>query len=118
MTSAPITNRFTALSNDDLFYHYYAYDGLDYIIDINKKLYETYKKQGEGQDPLFDKKCSILKFQIIVHFCHYAEDLGAFLYPCHEVNPSLNSADILETFQNINYAKSMNFIRVSMINMH
>jgi hypothetical protein len=38
----------------------------------------------------------MLKFEIITHFCHYAEELGAFLYPCHEANPSFNSADILE----------------------
>ena len=38
----------------------------------------------------------MLKFEIITHFCHYAEELVAFLYPCHEANPSFNSADILE----------------------
>jgi hypothetical protein len=72
------------------------YDGLQYIVDMLKRYYDNYKVVGKGKDPLFDKKCSMLKFEIITHFCHYAEELGAFLYPCHGANPSFNSADILE----------------------
>jgi hypothetical protein len=93
MTSTPIANRFIALNNDDLLYNYYSYHGLHYIIDILKGFYDRYRvigqgKNGQGKDPLFDKKCSMLKFEIVAHFCHYAEDLGAFLYPCHKVNSS------------------------------
>jgi hypothetical protein len=52
----------------------------------NKGFYEEYRKEGQGKDRLFDKKSSILKFEIVAIFCHYAEILGAFLHPCHKPN--------------------------------
>jgi len=74
----------------------FRYDSLHYNIDLFKGFYEAYKKLGHGKDPLFHKKCSILKFEIVAKFCHYAEALGAFLYPCHNtVNLNLKSGDIL-----------------------
>jgi hypothetical protein len=96
MTSAPIPNRFISMSGDDILYNYYSYYGLDYVVDMLKGFYDRYRIIGKDNDPIYDKKCSMLKFEIITHFCHYAEELGAFLYPCHEVNPSFNSVDILE----------------------
>jgi hypothetical protein len=96
MTSPTIPNKFTALNSDDILYHFYSYDGLHYIIDVLKGYYDNYRTKAQEKDPLFNKKCSMLKFEIIAHFSHYAENLGAFLYPCHKENPSLNSVDILE----------------------
>jgi hypothetical protein len=54
------------------------------------------KSHLTGTDTVFDKKCSVLKFEIVAKFCHYAEVLGGFSYPCNTVNPNLNSAEILE----------------------
>jgi hypothetical protein len=95
MTSTP-TNKFTALRNEEILYNYYSYDAPQYMIDMLKVLYETYKNQGQGKDQLFHKKCSILKFEIVAKFCHYAEALGSFLYPCHSLDPDLRPAAILE----------------------
>jgi hypothetical protein len=83
MTSPYPSNRFTSLTDDEILYRYYSYDSLHYNIDLFKGFYEAYKKLGHGKDPLFHKKCSILKFEIVAKFCHYAEALKAFLYPCH-----------------------------------
>lgn len=93
---ASVSNKFTSLNSDEILYGYYSYDSLQYTIDLFKGFYEIYKKDGQGKDPLFDKKCSILKFEIVAKFCHYAEILGSFLYPCHSTELSLNSIDILE----------------------
>jgi hypothetical protein len=89
-------NKLTALSNDEILYNYYSYDAPQYVIDVLKQFYETYAIQGKGKDPIFDKKCSILKFEIVARFCHYAEALGSFLYPCNFPSPSLKSEDLLE----------------------
>jgi hypothetical protein len=96
MTSTSIPNKYISLNNDEILYSFYSYDGLHYVVDMLKGYYDSYRKMGQGKDPLFDKKCNMIKFEIITHFCHYAEQLGAFLYPCHEVNPSFSSAEILE----------------------
>jgi len=60
-----------------------------YTIDLLKGFYETYKKGRQGKDPLFDKKCSVLKFEIVAKFCHYAELVGAIVYPSYAANVSL-----------------------------
>jgi hypothetical protein len=60
-----------------------------YTIDLLKGFYETYKKGGQRKDPLFDKKCIVLKFEIVAKFCHYAELVGAIVYPSYAANVSL-----------------------------
>jgi hypothetical protein len=96
MTPTPPSNRLTSVTSNEVLYRYYSYDSLHYIIDLFKGFYHTYKINAHDKDPLFDKKCSILKFEVVAKFCHYAEVLGAFVYPCHTANPNLNSEDILE----------------------
>jgi hypothetical protein len=89
------SNKLTALSNEEILYKYYSYDAPQYVIDVLKRFYETYAKQGRSE-PLFDKKCNILKFEIVARFCHYAEALGSFLYPCNFPTPTLRPEQILE----------------------
>jgi hypothetical protein len=84
------------MNNDNILYSFYSYEGLQFIVDTLKAYYDSHKVTDRGKDTVFGKNDSMLKFEIITHFCHYAEELGAFLYPCHEANPSFNSADILE----------------------
>jgi hypothetical protein len=102
MISTPHGNRITSLTSDEILYHYYSYDWLHYTIDLFKSFYEKYKITAYNKDPSFDKKCSVLKFEIVAKFCHYAEVLGAFIYPCHKVNPDLSSANILENLSKYN----------------
>jgi hypothetical protein len=59
----------------------------------NKGFYEEYRKEGQGKDRLFDKKSSILKFEIVAIFCHYAEILGAFFI--HVINQMLIDSTLL-----------------------
>jgi hypothetical protein len=92
----------STLTNDEILFGYYSYDGLQYSIDLWRGLYESYKKIGQGKDPLYDKKCSILKFEIIAKFCHYAEVVGAFVYSSYAGNVDLNSAKILENLSKYN----------------
>ena len=79
MTSIPIPNKFTSLNNDEILYNFYSYDGLQYAVDMLKGYYDRYRVRGQGKDHLFDKKCHVLKFEIIAHFCHYADNLESSL---------------------------------------
>jgi hypothetical protein len=92
----------STLTNDEFLFGYYSYDGLHYSIDLLRLSYETYKKIGQEKDPLYNKKCSILKFEIIAKFCHYAEVVGAFVYPSYAGNVGLNSEKILENLSKYN----------------
>ena len=60
MASTPIKDRFITLTNDEILYQHYSYDWLQYTIELSRGFYETYKKSGQGKDPLFDKKCMFL----------------------------------------------------------
>ena len=86
----------STLTNDEILFEHYSYDWLQFTIDLSKGFYETYKRGGQGKDPSFDKKCSILKFEILAKFCHYAEVIGAFVYSSYAGNVGLNSAEIRE----------------------
>lgn len=77
----------------------YAGENDEYFTFISAEAYSELEKwkeyriqSGESVEP---KSC-VLKFEIVAKFCHYAEVLGGFLYPCNTVNPNLNSAEILE----------------------
>ena len=113
MTSTPIKNRFITLTNDEILYQHYSYDWLQYTIDLSKGFYETYKKIGQGEDPLFDKKCNVLKFEIVAKFCHFAEVLGAFVYSSYATNANSNSANILENLSKYKVVEIENFIKIS-----
>jgi hypothetical protein len=97
------------MGNDDILYSFYSYEGLQVISDMLKAYYDSHKETDPRRDPVFGKNESVLKFEVITHFCHYAEELGAFLYPCHEVNPSFKSADILENLTKYRVVQIDNF---------
>ncbi len=105
----PIKNRFITLTNDEILYQQYSYDWLEYTVDLLRGFYETNKKSGQGKDPLFDKKCSVLKFEIVAKFCHYAELVGAVVYPSYAANASFNSAEILENLSKYKVVEIDNF---------
>ncbi|HET7148525.1 MAG TPA: hypothetical protein VFI73_08520, partial [Candidatus Nitrosopolaris sp.] len=109
MASTPTKDRFITLTNDEILYQHYSYDWLQYTIYLSRGFYETYKKSGQGKDPLFDKECSVLKFEIVAKFCHFAELLGAFVYPSYAGNVNLNSADILENLSKYKVGDIDNF---------
>ena len=67
MMSIPHSNRITSLTSDEILYHYYSYDWLHYTIDLFKS-FEKYKITARNKDPLFDKKSSVLKFEIVAKF--------------------------------------------------
>jgi hypothetical protein len=47
MNSKPTTSTSQTFSSDEILYHYYSYDGLQYTIDILKGFYETYRREGK-----------------------------------------------------------------------
>jgi hypothetical protein len=55
MNSKPTTSTFPNLSSDEILYHYYSYDGLQYTMDILKGFYETYMREGQSKTPYLIK---------------------------------------------------------------
>ena len=62
----------------EMLYHHYPYDGLGFTIDalqqMRKSLSQFYPNSLEEEQ---DKMLQILKLEIIMKFCHYAENLAA-----------------------------------------
>ena len=51
----------------------------------------------------------VLKFELVAKFCHFAELLGAFVYPSYAGNANLNFADILENLSKYRVGDIDNF---------
>lgn len=61
----------------EMLYYQYPYDGLDFTIDVLQQLRKSIPSFYPKVPELHEKMLQIIKLEIVMKFCHYAENLAA-----------------------------------------
>lgn len=63
-------------TDEEMLYEFYSLDSLKYLIDMLNRLKLNLENMVPKNDPLYEKKILIFRYEIIARYCQLAESLG------------------------------------------
>lgn len=84
----------------EMLYYKYHYDGLDFSIDALQQLIKSIPTIYPKVPEQHEKMLQIIKLEILMKFCHYAENLAAFAITFNEKYDS-SEEEMLSLFEKI-----------------